>query len=204
MRLGVLWLGLALLPYVFFAPYGNADRYFYFPSVGFALLTATLLVWVYTRLGQRRPDLARAALATVMLVYGASSAALIQQRIAEWREAGQVAEDLCHQMIDLCPDLRPGETILFAGQLPAGFKQAYIYNGGGIGPHFKLDYGLVNDGLNVYQTTDPAVLAFLKAAPEAANPLPGYHVFLYSDNRLVDKSAAVTGVDQLHPETWFK
>lgn len=203
-RLAILWLAVALLPYVFFAPFGNADRYFYLASIGFALLLAALLYWLYTTLAHYRPALALPVVAVLTGAYAVSGAVLTQQRIGEWRAAGEIATSLGNQVVQLCPQPQPGDTILFAGVLPDRYGQAYIYNGGGIGPQLSLAYGAQAERVRIMQTTDPEVCDYLAQAAEVENPAPRLHVFLYEDDTVQELSGVVDRVGVLKPDSWFK
>jgi hypothetical protein len=201
-RFAVLWLSIALVPYVLFTPFGNADRYFYFASIGFSLLAAALLRWLFEKLAAHRA--AGYGILVLAGVYTFSGVLLIQQRIGEWQAAGEIATSLAEQVVQSCPEPEPGDTILFAGVLPDRYGQAYIYNGGGIGPQLTLAYGERAERVRILQTTDQEVCDYLVNAPVVENPIPRLHVFLYDAAMLQDRSASVDRINTLNPDSWFK
>jgi O-antigen ligase len=77
-KLGALWVLIALLPYVFLT-FRTITRYLYLPSVGVALVVAVLVAG-----GLRRPA-ARAALVLLLLAQAAVVNVVISQRLREQR-----------------------------------------------------------------------------------------------------------------------
>jgi len=203
MRFSILWMVLAILPFVLFVPFGNADRYFYLPAAGFSILVGTLACQGYDKLKARWPSWGQVILVCLLASYLVSSIILIQQRIGEWRQAGEIAADVVGQAKRLYPNVPPESTMLFVA-LPEQYKQAYVFLGGGIGGAVYLAYGAQPSAPRAYQTRDPAVSSFLKKAEPVDHPLPGLYVFLYENGILYDKSNVVSSLEPLRKGTWSR
>jgi hypothetical protein len=202
-RFAVLWLGLTLAPFVLFVPFGNADRYFYVAAFGFSLLGGLFGCWAYDRLKVRFAGVARVAMIFVLGGYLISSVLFLQQRIDEWREAGEIAADIIAQAKDLYPSVPAGSTMVFVA-LPGQHKQAYVFLGGGIGDAINLAYREQLSPPSAYQTREPGVISFLKEAEPVDQPLPGLYVFLYDDRVLHDKTGVVDSLEPLQKSTWYR
>jgi len=202
-RFALLWMSLTLMPYVLFVPFGNADRYFYISAIGVSLLGGLLGCWVYDRLRARFTSTAQVVAIFAVGVYLISSAMIVQQRIDEWRHAGEIAADVIEQTKRLYPSIPAGSTMLFVG-LPDQYKQAYVFLGGGIGGAMDLAYRGQPSSPMAYQTRDPLVVSFLKEARVVDRPVRGLYVFLYEDGVLFDKTDAVDSLEPLQRGTWFR
>lgn len=202
-RLLVIWIGATLAPYVFFVPFGNADRYFYVPAIGLSILASVLGFWGYDKLKAYSASWARMVAVLFIGLYLISSVMLMQQRIGEWYRAGEIATNVVEQVKRLHPDVPPESTMLFVA-LPDQYKQAYVFLGGGIGGAVHLAYGAQPSAPRAYRTRDPAVSAFLKKAEPVDHPLPGLYVFLYEDGILYDKSNVVSNLEPLQKGTWSR
>jgi hypothetical protein len=202
-RFLVIWIGAALVLYVFFVPFGNADRYFYVPAVGFSIFASVIGCWGYDKLKVRSAAWARVVAVLLMGLYLLSSMMLMQQRISEWHRAGEIAADVVEQAKRLYPDVPPESTMLFVA-LPDQYQQAYVFLGGGIGGAVYLAYGSQPSVPRAYQARDPAVISFLKEAEAVDDPLPGLYVCLYEDGILYDKSNVVNSLEPLRKGTWFR
>ena len=200
-QFSVLWIFLTLAPFVLFVPFGNADRYFYVPAIGLAILAGILGCWGYDKLKARSAVWARMVAVLLMGLYLISSVMLMQQRIGEWHRAGEIAADVVEQAKRLYPNVPPESTMLFVA-LPDQYKQAYVFLGGGIGGAVYLAYGMQPSAPRAYRTRDPAVSSFLKEAEPVDDPLPGLYVFLYEDGILYDKSNVVSSLEPLRKGTW--
>lgn len=200
-RAGVLWGGIALVPFIVCVPFGNADRYFYLASMGWALTAAALLLWLGETAEKRRPNAGR-LVATVgttacLLVF----AGLIQARIGEWQAAGALAARIVQEADTLLTDVAPGDTVVLAG-LPMTYEQAYVL-GIGASPAVRLHCDHWPQGAKIYQTQHPDVINYLVNAAPAAQPLPGMHVLVYHDDHLRECSDAVSDLQALRPESWY-
>ena len=136
-------------------------------------------------------------------IYLISSVALVQQRINEWRQAGELAADVLEQTRRLYPSVPMESTMLFAG-LPDQYEQAYVFLGGGIRGAVYLAYGDQLSIPSAYQTRDPEVISYLKEADPVDQPLPGLYVFLYQDGVLYDKTNVVNNYEPLQKGTWYR
>ncbi len=202
-RFLAIWVGATLAPYVFFVPFGNADRYFYVPAAGLSILASVLGCWGYNKLRAR--SAAWAGVVAVLLLgwYLISSVMFMQRRIGEWHRAGEIAADVVEQTKRLYPNVPPESTMLFVA-LPDQYEQAYVFFGGGIGGAVYLAYGAQPSAPRAYRTRDPAVISFLKEAEPVDDPLPESYVFLYEDGILYDKSNVVSSLEPLRTATWSR
>jgi len=139
----------------------------------------------------------------LMGLYLISSVMIMQQRIGEWRRAGEIAADVVEQAKRLYPDVPPESTMLFVA-LPDQYKQAYVFLGGGIGGAVYLAYGARPSAPRAYRARDPEVVSFLKEAEPVEHPLPGVYVFLYKDGVLYDRSKVVNSLEPLRTGTWSR
>ena len=199
-RFCLLWMGGALLPFVFFVPFGNADRYFYLPAVGLSLLAAQLSVRLYRRLKRRWMIQSRTAGVFVLILYLASSAILARARIGEWHRAGEIAQDIIEQVVEMHPQVPPHSRMFFVG-LPRYYGQAPVFLGGGYGGAMRMVYD--DPGLQVYGSVDPKLQAWLASREEKDEDYkPGEYLFLYHDGVIYDKSAFVDDFEQFY-ESWL-
>lgn len=93
--LGVVWMGLALAPTLFFVDLQISSRVLLFPSAGFALGLAGLLAWLVDRLRRGRAVAARVLLlltGTGVLLAGLAMAGLVVVYQLRWeRDQAEVA-----------------------------------------------------------------------------------------------------------------
>ncbi len=202
-RFCLLWMGGALLPFVFFVPFGNADRYFYLSAVGFSLLVAQLSVRSYHWLKKQWIVQSRAVGLFILILYLASSAILAQVRIDEWRQAGEIAEDIIEQVVEMHPRIPPCSRMFFVG-LPGRCGQAFVFLGGGIGGAMRMVYD--DPGLQVYRSNDPELQAWLVSREEEEEDYtPGEYVFLFHGGAIYDKSAFVDDFEQFYGSwLWYQ
>ncbi|MGQ9889437.1 MAG: glycosyltransferase family 39 protein, partial [Aggregatilineales bacterium] len=155
-RVGVLWGGIALVPFIVSVPFGNADRYFYLASAGWALTVAALLLWLGEAVGKRRSSARRLTVAVGTAAYLLVFAGLIQARIDEWQAAGALAARIAQEVDTLLMDAAPGDTVVLAG-LPMTYGQAYVFSIGA-SPAVRLHRGHWPQGAKIYQTQHPDVI----------------------------------------------
>jgi 4-amino-4-deoxy-L-arabinose transferase-like glycosyltransferase len=139
MLFGLLWLLLTPLLFVFFS--GPADRYFYLPSMGYAIFLGALLSelpgWV-ARL--RVPSLASRAV--VALIAGAlflTQAAELSTREGVWRSAGQATGGVFNDMVQAVPEPRDYSAFFFTG-LPMFMDGVPVFQNG-VQEGVQLIYG---------------------------------------------------------------
>lgn len=197
-RFCLFWMGGVLLLFVFFVPFGNADRYFYLPAAGFSLLIGQLAVRLYEWIRKRWKEVARVGGIAIMILYLVSSLVLAQMRIQEWQQAGEVAQDIIEQVVGMHPEVPHCSQIFFVG-LPGRSGQAYVFLGGGIGGVMRLAYQ--DPCLDVYRSVDPKLVQWL-ASREEAEPTPGQYVFLYEEGKVHDVSAGVRDFEDFY-ESWL-
>lgn len=199
-RAGLLWGGITLVPFIVGVPFGNADRYFYLASIGWALAAAALLLELGEIAEKRWPNTGQLAVtagtAACLLIF----AALIQARIGEWKAAGTLAARIVQEADALLTDVAPGDIVVLAG-LPMAYEQAYVL-GIGASPAVRLHCTYWPQRVEVYQTQHPDVINYLIHAAPAVQPLPGVHALVYHDDHLHECSA-VSDLQVLHPESWY-
>ncbi|MGN6697944.1 MAG: hypothetical protein ACTHMR_07290, partial [Thermomicrobiales bacterium] len=97
-RFGIIWISITILPYVLLVPFGNADRYFYLPAIGFCLLVVGLgQQWLARieyakRLGSKY--LVRMVLVCCMILYCLAAISVLQTRSRDWSTAGNLVDDI--------------------------------------------------------------------------------------------------------------
>jgi 4-amino-4-deoxy-L-arabinose transferase-like glycosyltransferase len=202
-RFWILWILITLQPFVFFVPFGNADRYFYLPAVGVCALAAALGESGYERLNKINRTVARTLTAGLLVVYVGTSILIAQRQLKDWEEAGKMAQDLIEQVEDLYPHLEP-EAHVYVGNLPGRYGYAYVFLGGGFQGAMRLTYG--DPSIRVFTTRDPIVLSQIESSTSNAPPLSGTYLFLYShdEQTMIDYTAnvgALTAV--LNSPVWY-
>jgi len=185
-RLGLAWLALAALPYVLFGVYGVADRYYYFPSVGLALVVASVLM----RRGRWGT--------TVLALYAMASMLLLGQAADEWRAAGATARatmDTLGRWAGGSAEGASAEAALFVG---VPFKQStrwpgsqvYVFSTGIVGaahlatgwPRLQVSY--------VFGDEQPTLGRRLAALSPTGGP-PGLYLFDLGVEPVADLSGVV-------------
>jgi hypothetical protein len=200
-RFWVLWIALTLIPFVFFVPFGNADRYFYLPSVGFSALCALIGFQGYEYLKRFHQALAKAVGLGLLAGYLLTSIAVTQQQINDWRIAGEIARECIDQVTGSYPEIVPGSEF-YVANLPTERGYAYIFLGGGFQGALRLAYG--DSSLKVFVTRDPTTIEEIKAVASHSVALPGIYIFLFEGGRATDctyYSAAL--LDVLSSPVWY-
>jgi hypothetical protein len=184
-RLGLVWGGVAALPFLLFGVYGITDRYYYLPGVGLALaLGAALAGW--RRLGP-----------ALVAAYAAASVLLLAQAAGEWRAAGATTRATLDYLTRWAASAGPArpEAVAFVG---ATFKrdtrwpgsQVYVWSTGLAGaahlatgwPGLRVSY--------VFADEYPTLPVWLAALPPAPGP-PGLYLFALDGAALVDRTAVL-------------
>jgi hypothetical protein len=197
-RYCILWMTGALLPYLLFVPFGNADRYFYLAAVGYALLVTAMVQRLTAFLTSHLGNMARIAAIFALLLYLISSAAIIQVRIGEWHRAGEMAQDIISQIVELSPDM-PARSTLFVVGLPKHYGQAHVL-GAGVGGAMRLAYE--ETYLVVYHSVDQELIQWLSVQSEGERT-PDHHVFLYDEGVVSDVSARVADFEAFFNSWWW-
>jgi hypothetical protein len=112
MLLGLLWMLFTPLLFVFFAT--PTDRYFYLPSIGYAIFVAALLAWAIKAIAQwslpaRR--LAQGLLAGVVAILLLAQVQALLQREQDWHAAAVISAGVIHDVHQAVP--QPGERASF-------------------------------------------------------------------------------------------
>ena len=190
MALGVIWMVVTVLPFVLLVPFGNAERYFYLPSIGYAVLLASCLMELQERLGVRRLQVGRIVVNLLLAGYLVSSFFIIQESTRERRVAGTMANDIIAQVKTLYPQV-PANSIMYFVDLPRAYKGAAVFQAG-IEGGVRLAYN--DESLNALYSWDPEIVQRL-AVPDherSGMPEPGTYVFAYRDGHILDRSASYT------------
>jgi hypothetical protein len=191
-RFGIAWIGITVLPYVFFVPFGNADRYFYLPSVGFCMLVIGAFQmardYVVARVG---PGAQRPAVAlglTCVVLYSALAIGTLQVRAQEWHTAGILAGQLLNQVFVRYPTIRPNTTLYFLG-LPKQYGQASVM---GYGMAAAVTNHYASSPLEVCTGDDPQLLAAVEVFPPRLSAASDDAVYVYQEGQLVNHSASLS------------
>lgn len=127
---GLAWLLLAPAAFIFFSP--PTDRYFYLPSVGFAIFFGCLLASLLAlaarcarawRVGARA--LACLFLVGLLLTHGAT----LTSRVAEWRAAGHASGGIVNDLRRTVPDPEDYAAYFFV-DLPIFLEGVPIFQNG--------------------------------------------------------------------------
>lgn len=201
-RFALVWMVVSLAPYVFFATFGNADRYFYLAAVGFGFALGWVIWQVYDGLMKRGANLARVFAVTAIGLYCVASLGVLQERVYEWYVAGEMASNILDQAVVIYPEPPPGSTMLFVG-LPRQYGQAYVYNSAFV-TALNLRYGEKAETVKLYQNHSERAVQYLATAAPVEHPLDDTYVLLYENGELKDKTQVVSDRDSLDPELWFQ
>ena len=203
-RLAAVWMVVGILPYALFVPTGNADRYFYLASAGYALMAARLLLRLYDLSGQPvGVSMLELMLVGLLGVYGIAGTLVIRTRINEWFTAEKIASRVVAETLDQHPVPLKGQQMLFVN-LPGTYGQAYLYLSGGISRDVSQAY-LEAGGMAVeaYQVNDPEVIAYVRNLPDlTGGEKTALTIFLYESGRLIEKDGATADLEQLKPALW--
>lgn len=203
-RLCIIWMLVTVMPFVIFVPFGNSDRYFYLPSVGFSTLLGILLYRLYQSRKLGTP-MRRAALILILSVYVIISVLVLQDRISKWTADGQETASVVSQVTHLHPRL-PSNSRLYFVNLPSRFRRTRGCDllRMGLENALRLHYG--DRTLDVFYGSDPKIVAGLRAergSPDSG-PIPGIFVFLWGNDRVLeDKSERYAGLEgQFDQAVW--
>jgi len=130
-RLALLGLGWMLVTPLVFVPFsGPTDRYFYLPSIGFALIVGEIL-GALPAVGRREgfvlfPRWLVAALAGGLVLAGGTS---VFVRSLAWNEAGRVSGGILNDTRRFLPDPPDGTRFYYAG-VPAFLDGVPLFGNG--------------------------------------------------------------------------
>ncbi|GAB4110344.1 MAG: hypothetical protein OHK0050_05050 [Roseiflexaceae bacterium] len=201
-RLLVAWIILSVIPFLLFVPFGNADRYFYLSAAGLAILVAILASqayrWLLQRIGMPRTQWLGYLLLASYIV---ASLINIQQRIIEWRGAGEQIEAITAQVVQLAPDLKSTDPVLFVG-LPERNGQAFVLLGGGISGALAVAYNQPAF-FTTYESFDPELKQQLLSAAPVETPQQKYRIFVFDQGQIIEKTNSVADIEALSPNEWL-
>jgi hypothetical protein len=189
-RLGVLWMVVTIAPFVLLVPFGNQERYFYLPAVGYSLVLGACAVELWDRL-ERSGILVGRIVAVLLLVgYLVSSFFIVQRRIDERRAAGTVANEVLVQVKGLYPQV-PKDSRMYFVNLPRDYNGAHIFHAG-IEGAMHLLYG--DQSLSALCSWDTQIVQKLagESGQEQGGSVPGIYAFLYQDGHIRDRTASYT------------
>jgi hypothetical protein len=201
-RFSLVWIVVSLVPYVFFATFGNADRYFYLAAIGFGFALSWVIWRVYDNLSPRGVNVARIFATAVIGLYVSSSLLVLQERAYEWHVAGETASEILDQAVALYPEPPAGSTMVYVG-LPRQFGQAYVYNSAFV-TALSLRYGEKAEAVNLFQNHSDKAIQYLATAEPVDEPLNNTYVMLYENGELKDKTQVVDDRSALDPDLWFQ
>ncbi len=113
---GLMWMLITPLLFVFFS--GPTDRYFYLPSVGYALFASGLVGWLLRFLSHRTAQSGRVARAVSAFVLAAmllTQARDLMVKESAWHAAGKVSGGVFNDVKQLVPNPEDRDTFLFIG-----------------------------------------------------------------------------------------
>ncbi len=191
-RFGIVWTVFSFIIYAIGSPFGNADRYFYFPSIGLSLIVADVTLNIYKQFGQKlninKQYIILGVLMLCVGVYAIFSIHTLWRRAAEWRQAGEIAAQILNQVYAKHPKVKPGTTFYFWG-LPAQYGQAQVlFTGveGALVAHYN------QSNLHAYVIYDLDILKLVKkyGCSVSLYEESAIYIYVFQDNKLVDCSDA--------------
>jgi hypothetical protein len=189
-RFGLIWLCVTITPYALLVPYGNSDRYFYLPSVGFSIAVVGTFQ-MFSVLNLKKPILVVLIEAGGLLLLSAYVLAAIislDDRAKEWNEAGQLVENMLAGFYQANPELESGTTLYFLG-MPARYKQAN-FMATGIQQAVIDHYG--HNHLKIYIGSNSELLSTIDKNTNQAGTTEKTLIFTYHNGQLLDRSSAYT------------
>lgn len=190
-RFGILWMIFSFTIYSIGSPFGNADRYFYFPSIGLCLIISDTIQNIYKKLHQKLSIYKQYALlglfALFIGIYVLWSTYILWTCAAEWRQAGEIADEILNQVYARHPIVKPGTTFYFWG-LPARYGQAKVlFNGveGALIAHYN------QFNLHAYVIYDLEILKLIQNYGCSKRNLwlnweRKVYIYVFQDGRLMD------------------
>lgn len=205
-RLAAVWMVMGILPYALFVPTGNADRYFYLASAGYALMAARLCLRLYDLNGEPgRVSTLELALIGLLGLYVIGGTLMIRSQVGEWFTAEKIAVRVVAETTYKHPNPSAGQQMLYVN-LPGTYGQAYLYLSGGINIEITQAYRDAEEiGLEAYQVNDPEVIQYVRSLPELTGETQtNLTIFLYENERLIEKNSASADLDLLKPWLWMQ
>ena len=191
-KYGVAWIMITVTPYVLFVPFGNADRYFYAPAVGFCFVVVgawqTYTNMLASHVTRRKLQLSLGIALSAVAVYSVVGFHLLQKRSQEWRTAGDMVDKMLAQIYSAHSSMDP-QTVVYILDLPKQYGQAK-FMGVGMRPALQTHYNMAD--LTVNTSDDPELVAAVEYAHhERLQYDKPVYVYVYVDDTLVDYSASL-------------
>ena len=164
---GLMWMLLTPLLFVFFS--APTDRYFYLPSIGYAIFVASLLAGLMRFASGKRIPMSAALQAVVMAVVAGlllSQTTMLVAKQTRWRTAGQVSGGIVHDTQQAISDPHDYGAFYFVG-IPATLNGIPLF-GNGLQQAIQLVYD------NRTLAASLVTCAYLQTQQE----LPRYSYFL--------------------------
>lgn len=118
-KLGLFITLLGILPYILVN--GNSQRFLYFPSLGFSLALASLLIYCFEKI--KRVKLLNATIVLILIFNGA----VIFERSVWWRKAGEICREVIAGAGKAVTDA-PENSELYFVDLPRRINGAYTFH----------------------------------------------------------------------------
>jgi hypothetical protein len=195
-RFAAGWIVVTVLPYVLLVPYGNAERYFYVPSMGFALLAVGAFQQVRSKLEfgctsrwPASPRIVRMLGLLVLASYLTVSVVMLRERTSEWKASGDAIAGLLDQVYADNPAVTSDSSFYFVG-LPDHRDQAYFL---ALGTRAALRDHYNATWLQVNASHDPELVQQITDCESCHQSNGSNHVrvYLYDQGRLIDRSGAM-------------
>jgi hypothetical protein len=118
-KLGLVLILIGILPYLLVN--GNGQRFLYFSSLGFSISMASLLIYFLKRMSKLR------LLNLLMVLILIFNGAILYERAAWWRKAGEVCQEVIHQAGKII-SLSPQDSEIYFANLPQRMNGAYTFH----------------------------------------------------------------------------
>ena len=172
-RFGIIWAIVSFLPYSFLVHTGNADRYFYLPSLGYVIAIIDLIkIFLFKKIS----FCFRITFILGIIIYILSSFVILQFRGKEWRYAGEIADQILQIIYKNHPYINE-ETQFYLINLPKNYGQARVL-GVGAGWALRTHYNLPS--LKVYGSYHPELISeILRCLENNNNRSKPAQIFVY-------------------------
>ena len=125
MRYGIVWIVITLLPVAFFT-WPNAPRYLYLPAVGFAIMTAELMIALHGAATRRLSPRAATAVVCVVVAFLSLRFASFAKGAADSFPSRTAAyERFVRELQRANPGAAPGDTVVIDAAALEGVPELY-------------------------------------------------------------------------------
>jgi hypothetical protein len=190
-RMLIIWILVALFPFILLVQSGNADRYFYIASVGYSVLLS-LFFWKAVRwMISHNKILLSAILTAGMGIFLVWSVILIQNYNRDWQIAGDHFKSVTEQINLIVKNPEQNQTIVLVN-LPDYEGAAYQFLGGGIAKAVRRLYPETQ--LVIFKTNDQNIVNYLQNSQPPSVDNGKVYIYLYMDGFLADESHHSTDI----------